>query len=428
MPCCKAKEFDWCKGLNIVYTDGGGKKYCIFHAPKGNKGIESVEAFNSQIFQRIDGQKRKGTNECDLSGTVFEGPIVFNHYSSDNPLPSVRFDRAVFTDSVSFSEVIFGGEAHFARAAFNGEANFARAIFNSEGCFSDTNFNKAACFSMSAFKGEADFIGATFSDQATFTSVAFSDKVSFFLSTFSGRAHFSGSTFSKTSEANFSRCHAGENVRFEDVNLMQASFLKTDMRRFQLIRCQFPKIRGRNVLYDELAIGKPKDPKIMSLVEDLYRQLKQQSKEGHNEPDASKWHYCEKEMCRKKSRWMSPRHLLLSLYWLFSGYCERPLRACVMLLFLFIGVTILMSILGLNSADGNPVYGVSSIRGYIDIFDAKKTELLIYNTIQHSLYIQDSYFIAQTFWGDFILTIFTRFLIPIQAFLILFALRNKFRR
>jgi len=55
MPCCKAEEYTWCKDLPVVsYKEIEGNEYCVFHAPKGQKGI-SLEEFNELVFERING-------------------------------------------------------------------------------------------------------------------------------------------------------------------------------------------------------------------------------------------------------------------------------------------------------------------------------------------------------------------------------------
>ncbi len=69
MPCCKSKGFKWCKDLKIVHTDEEGKEYCVFHAPKGKKGVATVVEFNESIFQRIQ-EANEAHKTCDLSNSV----------------------------------------------------------------------------------------------------------------------------------------------------------------------------------------------------------------------------------------------------------------------------------------------------------------------------------------------------------------------
>ena len=94
MGCCKAEKYKWCKELDTVYTDEEGKEYCVFHAPKGHKGV-SLEEFNNLVFQRIEEAKNSG-QECNLSGTIFEGEIIFTHFDKENPLPDIDFSFITF--------------------------------------------------------------------------------------------------------------------------------------------------------------------------------------------------------------------------------------------------------------------------------------------------------------------------------------------
>ncbi|MBF0527277.1 MAG: hypothetical protein HQK56_19520, partial [Deltaproteobacteria bacterium] len=76
-------------------------------------------------------------------------------------------------------------------------------------------------------------------------------------------------------------------------------------------------------------------------VGDLYRRLKQKYKEEHNEPEASTWHYNEKEMFRKSSKRRRYSLSLTDLYFVSSGYAERPVRAffaLIVLIVLYMGV------------------------------------------------------------------------------------------
>jgi len=74
MPCCKA--YRWCRDLPVVdYKDNQGNEYCLFHAPKDEKGI-SLEEFNEFVFKKIENEI-KGNMDCDLAETIFEGDIDF---------------------------------------------------------------------------------------------------------------------------------------------------------------------------------------------------------------------------------------------------------------------------------------------------------------------------------------------------------------
>ena len=112
----------------------------------------------------------------------------------------------------------------------------------------------------------------------------------------------------------------------------------------------------RKLYYDNAKINK---------VETLYRMLKQKYKEEHNDPEVSQWHYGEREMYRKGSRFRRYFPLSISnLYWLSSGYGERPARASIVLLCLVLSISFLMWFAGFAAPpEGNPAtYSVDFAR------------------------------------------------------------------
>jgi len=240
------------------------------------------------------------------------------------------------------------------------------------------------------------------------------------------------------------------------------SFLETDLSSFRFDRCVWPRKKyfglfawlnnkpfglgafdDSVVFYDEIQVDRglgavPSGEKLsytdrsqyFGMVEDLYRQMKVHYKEQHNEPEASKWHYREKEMFRKKK--MGRRCFPLSvsnLYWAFSGYGERPVRAGIVLVALCAAITVVMNGFGLEVfSSGESINGVTSIQGFSFSPDRTKIVLAIQSTIEHVLFVKDPIFKAKPGWGAIILALWTKLLIPIQAALFAFALRNKLRR
>ena len=241
-------------------------------------------------------------------------------------------------------------------------------------------------------------------------------------------ASFRHTTF--TEVATFWGCLTEGIICFEDVDLSHVSFLETNPHNFNFICCKWPQKKGRDVLYDEIQIKSLKDKKAFEQVEDLYRQLKHKYKKELNEPEVSNWHYGEKEMFRKKRLWRRFNPISFSnLYWAFSGYGECPIRAGIMLLLLLIFIMTGMNYFGLVPfMEGNPVYEVAEIKGFSGSIDWKKLWLLFYNTIQHILFFKTPFFKPETLSGNIFLTVSTKIMIPIQAAMFAFALRNKFRR
>lgn len=472
MPCCKAQEYHWCKDLEPVkgYKDDKGNEYCVFHAPQGQKGM-SVEYFNSEIFRRLNGALEKG-QECDLSGTVFEGEIDFSLLNEKKELPAISFYAATFSEKakflgVTFKEALFSmasfKEAEFARVLFTERAEFSRVSFTERANFSGARFNGRADFPEAMFKEahfnsaefkEADFRVTTFSEAAYFSKATFSETTDFDRATFTGRATFYGAKFNGEvyfndetfiGHAAFRNINIKGTVRYEAVNLERVSFTDTDMRMMDFINCKWPKKHGRDVLYDELELFKPEfemprwrklkarffpDKEKVKKVEILYRRLKQKYKDEHDDPGVSPWHYGEKEMFRKGS--LFRRYFPLSfsnLYWLSSGYGERPARAGAALLLLILAATLLLAMSGLevsNGADIKVIHGVTNemlSKG----LDVKTLWPLLLNTLKFATFQKDPFFVPKGWIGETV-KIFAQILIPIQAALLALAVRNRFRR
>ena len=164
------------------------------------------------------------------------------------------------------------------------------------------------------------------------------------------------------------------------------------------------------------------------MVGELYRQLKQQYKERHNEAVASKWHYREKEMFRKKRLFRRVLPSTTNLYWIFSGYGESPVQAGVLLLALLASLIVLMTAFGLVAIPGKEINEITNIQGFPFTINWMKFRILIETILQHAVFTKKPYYEAATSGGATVLLVFTRLIIPIQAALFAFALRNKFRR
>lgn len=446
-----ADKFKWCKNVhsNLLHEYGEeGREYCIFHAPKGQKKVRP-DFFNSEIYRLITSAIRNN-RACELLGTIFEGDISFEKYHQNNPLPVIDFSNAEFHGNVSFNGVMFDKLVSFNHTIFWGDVDFTVATFNEKALFNFTKFNEAETYSHamsmitkehgkktekndSKRKGMADFRGVEFDGRPSFLKAIFGGDATFYGAIFKDGAIFNDTNFIKGSM--FSNITLEKNIRFEHTNLTKVSFIDTDLRMVDFFDCIFPKKNANDVLYDEKVLdenGKLSEAlgaKINS-VEILYRQLKQKYKEEHNQQEASKWHYREKEMQRRRtSRSECLPFLLLNLYYYSSGYGEDPKKALKFLIFLFIAVSLILGILGLCPVDSdNPSYGIKCIRIWWPFdMDFRKVGAIFINTLKYSLFQRDYYLKPSTQLGEFV-----RFLgqifIPIQTALFVLALRNRFRR
>lgn len=426
MPSCKDR-YQWCKdefenGKKAVYIGETGMAYCVFHAPKGRKGV-SLQDFNKRIFDRIN-RTISGKQFCDLSGTVFEGGISFSSYNRDNPFLQI-----------SFLNVEFSGEAYFSDTVFSGAADFFKAIFGRDARFNRAQFNGDTSFALATFSKKAHFDRATFNQKVLFDSAMFNEGVSF-----AGRTFESG--------AEFNRFDAKEGVRFDEVNLKEVSFLDSDLRHVDFINCEWQKIGDREVLYDEILFfskegkgiwQKTKDPKQRKIgeiknIEILYRRLKQKYIDEHDWPQVSNWHYGEKEMGRKQNTWIQfcryeniftraylPKFfnkLVYDLYWLLSGYAEKPFKAGIVLGIFIVTASVLAKLTGFISSQNPPVFTMTCV-----------SEPLAYllNTLQYIAFYKEPIFRPVSLSGEYV-ALFTRIVISIQVALFVLAIRNRFRK
>ncbi|MFZ3072995.1 MAG: pentapeptide repeat-containing protein [Thermodesulfobacteriota bacterium] len=447
MSACKDK-YQWCKDEPFVE----GTEYCVFHAPKGEKG-EGVtpEKFNEKVFKKINGVIRennlpgsKGNKICNLSGTIFEGGISFDKYDKSNPLPELHFYDATFNGEADFRNVTFNGEADFFKTTFSGWADFFEVTFSGWADFSYAIFGGEADFLNATFNGEADFFKTIFNGEADFRDVTFNGEAEFSSTKFNGGAYFrAGKKGLFKKGADFINFSVKEKVRFEGVNLEKVSFYDSDLRKADFTNCEWPKkdyrwlpsfimrrIRPeyrRNVLYDENKLFDKRNNKENKIdegeiekVEILYRRLKQKYTDEHDWPEVSNWHYGEKEMYRKGSRFR--RFLPFStsnLYWAFGGYGERPVRAGLFLLFLIALISVLTGFTCFEPSSENYVY-----EGII-----KKSVAYLLNTLQYATFQKETIFtpVFGSLWAEAV-ALFARVIIPLQAALFVLAVRNRFRR
>jgi hypothetical protein len=283
------------------------------------------------------------------------------------------------------------------------------------------------------------------------------------------RANFSGKTFFNKVYLNHLKIE--KKIKFEGVNLSKSSFLDSDLYLIDFINPIWPKKYGRNVLFDEMRLffnitddkgkdlqdvekipegsfdkfkqqykqifnslkrrfegnlfeifkrewnGFKKDisfeKEIIHKVEILYRTLKRKYKEEHNDPEVSNWHYGEKEMFRKGNLFRRYFPISLSnLYWLSSGYGERPLRAGMFLFSLVLILSFFLFKAGLNNLNSN--YEIN-------------TWSIVLNTLKFATFQKDFFFVPKNLYGE-TFKLLAQILIPIQTALFALAVRNRFRR
>jgi uncharacterized protein YjbI with pentapeptide repeats len=402
---------------------------------------------------------------ADFRSSEFSGAAVF---SSAKFLKVADFQSAKFRGA-SFVKANFNGKASFLFAEFSEQAYYSEAQFSNILKFAHTTFIDRVEFHDVQFRGETYFRNTKFSD-VSFKKACFKKRVDFCDGTeirgdanfydvqFIGEAFFRGRIFIKGGILD--KLIIKEKTLFEKVNVKRLLFFDADLRKIDFVNCEWEKKHGRRVLFNELKLfqekreyiskkaqytqtGKPLG-QIQGLLDKrlnqvkarsaeinkvgiLYRMLKQKYKDEHNDPEVSDWHYGEREMYRKESIFRRYCPLSFSnLYWLSSGYGERPIRAGIFLIFLIIGLSITLGLSGLKAIDGKDLANVMSIQGVADIANKDKLNALILNTFQYALF-KEAYYKPDSITGYY-LKFLVQVLMPVQIGLFAFAVRNRFRR
>jgi hypothetical protein len=159
-----------------------------------------------------------------------------------------------------------------------------------------------------------------------------------------------------------------DTLSFREVDLSRCHFLDADLRKVQIVGVIWPRIPTwfgtRFGIYDESVPLEADQNRPWSRIEHLYRQLKQNYEDQRDYERAGDFHYGEKEMRRKNPELSWGLWLLLTLYWLVSGYGERFLQPLLWAAGLFVVSTVLYLSLGLEGIHpGNQKHILSLLQG-----------------------------------------------------------------
>ena len=403
---------------------------CILHFGDPHKDAEKcARAVEDKISNK----------DFNFRGVLFSCPVEFN-----GEMENANFGWATFSDAANFLEATFSSAANFYVATFSGEANFEWTTFSGAANFRAGRFSGAAHFWEATFSGEAEFQGATFSDEAHFQEATFKEAV-----------RFEGLAKSRDDEGNPTdrrvrldfidvTLDKPDKVHFRDVDMWEVSFVGTDVRKVEFTNVQWPErlrdewqaeqgerkaekdeweaaqgekwfSRSKLPNWRELreawrqATKERKDR--LAAVEKLCHQLRQNYEDQRNYPDAGRFYHGEMEMRRKSNPWRRYLPSLTTLYWFSSGYGQRPLRAglCVVLLFLLFGW--LYTIVGLQ-VEGESTNTVGAA---------------LLHTAEVLTFTRERTYSAVSDIGRW-LSIVQMIVMPLQVALLVLAVRRRFQR
>jgi len=322
------------------------------------------------------------------------------------------FGWANFENLTWFHQVVFHDVAAFDNTKINGDLECVWTIFRGRTNFLRTTFNKKVRFDGCSFYGQTDFVQAEFNDKAYFTK------------------HFASDSGTFINSGSFLNVVITGKVRFEGINCKKLSFLDTDVKQIDFINCMWDRVGSRNILYDEKTLLNKRNEEQkgdLKKVEILYRKLKQKYKEDQDEQEASNWHYGEKEMFRKRNKWRRYLPSLITLYWLTSGYGERPVRSGIVLLFLLLTASIVSLFVGLSLPPGiTEVYGIRTCDLQTGL-TIKMTLTSFMNTLKYVTFQKDTFFVPTGWLGE-VVKLVTQVVVPLQTALFALAVRNRYRR
>ena len=252
------------------------------------------------------------------------------------------FGSTTFSDNALFHLTEFRGEAHFTDATFNGSVVFSDMIFSESTLFTLTRFEAPVMFSSVIFKGLADFEGCVFTKDGEFRETDFFDVANFRDSKFFGSISFTATgaspVFHGAATFEYASCSSGDSLRLIGTDLRRCKFLGAEVRKFYFIGVNWPRIGrfgGRHGVFDEIAPNDTGDQRRWALIEDLYRQLKQNYEDRRDYERAGGFHIGEKEMRLRNPRTPLGLRFLLAIYKGISGYgekCGRPVFWLLVLL------------------------------------------------------------------------------------------------
>lgn len=387
---------------------------------------------------------------------------------------NVNFDGAKFLNGVNFCEVEFCGDnVNFDRAEFSKRTDFRKVKFRSSAYFEAAIFDGETSFFKAAFEKPVYFEHAVFGAESftTFRLVHFLDSLRFLENEIDEKAtiYFGESTYEKPERINF---HSIENMQ-------PRSFINVDMRRFNFEKVEFPRLKWKFTRLSglfacdlelddtramlerlgfikvweeesshELAdrqktqISERADPsyKLLSIASS---RLAQNAEENGRYRQAMGLRYMSMEAHRRETRWR--RWLPFSLhwwYWASSGYGERASRAAIMLFLVWlIPFVFYLTPAAQFTPEPKLTEVISQSIRAARATDPPESQALTPDTTIHLSPVEAGFYSFNTMafqkpepkpagqsWRTQLVVVLQTILGPLQAALLLLAVRRKFMR
>lgn len=440
---------------------------CIFNgdADFNNVNFGSYADFNNAMFKKEAIFKSTHFKEwANFDDATLSSISNFNDITAHQ---QITFKRAKFTGLADFIDAKFLNIVDFSLSTFSSNSTFKNAEFEDVATFDNANFIGGVSFSLAKFHGVASFSDVKFCSLAVDLAI-FYDSASFLRSEIINDASFTGSRFYKevefrstrfNAEADFSYAKFNGTADFNDIksskneilfhkissgNIANIDFSSREVVLFSFTNCYWPEMLYPEIAkrYNELLNELQDDVNFIlsnwSTCEELYRCLKLKASDDHNQVLVSKWHYREKLMMLEKlkerlsyKRWWFH---WLNIYHKMCGFGENWLPAAGWFVGMLVFCFFVLAFFGVKSTPNHAgiyyeiewQWGASlTVRESMNNFGTVCLSLLKYLLLikEESIEFKPIYG-----WAEFLILLFTRLLIPIQAAFFAVALRNAYRR
>lgn len=377
---------------NRVIFSGAFNNRAIFSGAQFNKANFSGTKFNEAIFSGAQFNNEASFSEARFDSAYFThaqfNRADFSKTQFDN---MVYFYKAQFNGAADLSRVQFGNGADFSDAEFIEEADFRWAKFGNRADFSRVQFGNGAYFSQAQFSDEANFSWAEFDNGAYFSEAQFNNKTKFYMSTFMDEVRFIWTKFNNESFINFeySKFHKPKDVRFQNVNLSNISFLYTDITEVEFLNEEWAKKNGRLTAVDESRIMEDENITYEAVAQ-LYRRLRRNYEDNYRFAEAGNFFIGEMEMRRldvtarfrnekvkKIELWFKRNFSLLGIYKHLSFYGESYIRPAIYAFIVIISYPMLMHWLINSSLPDDSTYMRTSAASFFQMDNKYVGERLI---------------------------------------------------
>ena len=289
--CCDFSEKDY----STDFTQSRFHKKSTFYGCNFN-GVTFFKKckFLSEVdYAPHEGRPLKFEGNAYFDDAEFHAESSFLRCGFKNKL---IFDNAIFKKLFEFTHSkVVKSHSSFRNCLFSGKVNFSNSQFLSA-TFALSTFEDNVFFDFTCFYKILEIQHSNFDRVVSFSAPNYFGKFQVYSSFFTSWVYINDLFF--VGEISFDRTICEKKIIMERVTVTEMSFLSTNIESFQFIDCRWGKRALQHVIYDRC---KPDHGITYEYIATIYRRLKKIAKDSADEMLASDWHYMEKEMQRKQA-------------------------------------------------------------------------------------------------------------------------------